>query len=188
MFIFTPNQTSKLVRMNQSRVIIENVRPQLEGGAHAIKSIVGEYIPVTATVVGDGHDVIAASLRYKHQSEKKWSETRMQATGNDQWAAGFATDKQGAYQYKIEAWVDHALNWQHGIERKIDDKQHVNSELLEGAEYLTEVAKQANASEKKYLTNSLQPSKMLDNMKKQFKRPFLKSFTNCFLNIHSRVW
>ena len=151
MFIFTPNQTSKLVRMNQSRVIIENVRPQLEGGAHAIKSIVGEYIPVTATVVGDGHDVIAASLRYKHQSEKKWSETRMQATGNDQWAAGFATDKQGAYQYKIEAWVDHALNWQHGIERKIDDKQHVNSELLEGAEYLTEVAKQANASEKKYL-------------------------------------
>ena len=81
MFIFTPNQTSKLVRMNQSRVIIENVRPQLEGGAHAIKSIVGEYIPVTATVVGDGHDVIAASLLYKHQSEKKWSEKRQTHTG-----------------------------------------------------------------------------------------------------------
>ncbi|NQX77130.1 MAG: alpha-1,4-glucan--maltose-1-phosphate maltosyltransferase [Gilvibacter sp.] len=145
--------------MNQSRVIIENIYPQLEGGTYAIKSIVGEYLPVTATVVGDGHDVIACSLLYKHQSERKWSEVRMQPTGNDGWAAGFHTAKQGGYQYKIQAWVDHALNWQHGIERKIDDNQHVNSELLEGAEYLEEIHKAANATEKKYLEELIEAFK-----------------------------
>ncbi len=40
--------------------------------------------------------------------------------------------KQGFYTYKVEGWVDYALNWQHGIERKIDDNQHVKSELIGG--------------------------------------------------------
>lgn len=137
--------------INQSRVIIENVHPQLEGGLHPIKSITGEYIPVSATVIGDGHDIIACSLLSKHQSERKWAEVRMQEGVNDSWAASFETAKQGLYQYKIEAWVDHALNWRHGIIRKIEDNQHVNSELLEGAEYLQEVAKSANKSEVAYL-------------------------------------
>ena len=137
--------------MNQSRVVIENVHPQLEGGAHPIKSIVGEIIPVTATVVGDGHDIIACSLLYKHENERKWSEQRMQQGVNDLWSASFETAKQGSYSYKIAAWVDHGLNWQHGIIRKIEDNQHVNSELLEGAEYLEVIAKQAGKSEAAYV-------------------------------------
>jgi starch synthase (maltosyl-transferring) len=43
------------------------------------------------------------------------------------------------------------LNWQHGTERKIQDNQHVKSELLEGAEYVKAVLKLANAQEKEYL-------------------------------------
>lgn len=136
---------------HQSRVVIESIYPQLEGGKFPIKATVGELIPVTADVLCDGHDVIAASLRYKHENDRTWKETRMAPVENDAWQAAFLCEKQGAYTYKIEGWVDYALNWQHGIERKIDDGQKVTSELLEGIDYLSKIKEKANKTEKTYL-------------------------------------
>ena len=60
--------------MNQKRVVIENISPQINGGEFSIKRVVGEVVEVSATVLGDGHDVIAASILYKHEREKKWRE------------------------------------------------------------------------------------------------------------------
>lgn len=136
---------------NQTRIIIENVLPQLDAGAFAIKRIVGQKITVTADVFCDGHDVVECAVKYKHETDKKWSEVRMTPTENDAWTAEFIVDKQGTYTYLVEGWVDYALNWQHGTERKIHDNQHVKSELLEGAEYIKAIQKQATASEKEYL-------------------------------------
>lgn len=136
---------------NQSRIVVENVAPQINGGNIFIKRVVDEIVPVTADVLVDGHDVIQASLLYKHESEKKWSETRMNPTFNDEFSASFQTIKQGFYSYKVEGWVDYALNWQHGIQRKIDDYQHVNSELLEGAVLLENMLTNVNEDDKNYL-------------------------------------
>jgi starch synthase (maltosyl-transferring) len=136
---------------NQSRIVVENIAPQLNEGTVFIKRVVDEIVNVTADVLVDGHDVLQASLLYKHESEKTWQETRMYATSNDEYAASFITTKQGFYSYKIEGWVDYALNWQHGIERKIDDYQHVNSELLEGAELLFDFIVSVNSDDKEYL-------------------------------------
>jgi len=136
---------------NQTRIVIENLAPQLDGGAFAIKRILGQKVVVTADVFSDGHDVIECRVQYKHEKDKKWSEIRMAPTTNDAWIAEFQVEKQGSYTYYVEGWVDYALNWQHGTERKIQDNQHVKSELLEGAEYVKAVQKHANASEKEYL-------------------------------------
>jgi starch synthase (maltosyl-transferring) len=136
---------------NQSRIVVENIAPQLNDGTVFIKRVVDEIVNVTADVLVDGHDVLQASLLYKHESEKTWQETRMYETSNDEYAASFITTKQGFYSYKIEGWVDYALNWQHGIERKIDDYQHVNSELLEGADLLFDFIASVNSDDKEYL-------------------------------------
>jgi starch synthase (maltosyl-transferring) len=140
---------------NQTRIVIENVTPQLDGGAFYIKRIVGQNIEVKANVFADGHDVVACSVKYKHQSDKKWQEVRMTESGNDEWSARFEVSEQGFYTYFVEGWVDYALNWQHGTERKIQDNQHVKSELLEGAEYCQAILKEANTAEKKFLTNAI---------------------------------
>ena len=136
---------------HQTRIVIENVLPQLDSGAFAIKRIIGQKVVVTADVFSDGHDVIECQVKYKHEAAKKWSEVRMQPTENDAWTATFKVEKQGTYTYFVEGWVDYALNWQHGTARKIQDNQHVKSELLEGAEYLKAVQKLADADEKAYL-------------------------------------
>ena len=82
---------------NQSRVIIEHIYPQIEAGLHPIKSVVQEIIPVTAHILADGHDVIAANLCYKHEKSKKWDTARMESTGNDEWKSSFITKKQGFF-------------------------------------------------------------------------------------------
>ena len=137
--------------LNQSRIVIENVAPQINNGNIFIKRVVDEIVNVSADVLVDGHDVLQANLLYKHQSEKRWSEVRMQPTFNDEYTASFITTKQGFYTYKLEGWVDYALNWQHGIQRKIDDYQHVNSELLEGAELLEKISDRIKGDDKKYI-------------------------------------
>jgi starch synthase (maltosyl-transferring) len=136
---------------NQSRVVIVNIHPQLDDGYHPIKAIVDETIHVTADVLCDGHDIIASSLLYKNENERVWREKRMSQGENNVWQASFLVEKQGFYYYKIQGWVDYALNWQHGIERKIDDGQQVTSELLEGVQYLHKVSNNTTKTERNYL-------------------------------------
>ena len=133
--------------LNQERVVIDYVSPQINNGDVFIKRVIDEIVNVDAHVIVDGHDVIAASVLYKHEKAKVWKEIRMQLVINDEWKASFSVEKKGFYTYKVQGWVDHALNWQHGIIRKIDDGQHVNSELLEGAELLKSIIKKANKEE-----------------------------------------
>ncbi len=139
---------------NQRRVIIENVLPQLDNGAFFIKRIVGQSVTVSADVLSDGHDVMRAVVKFKHEKDKKWSENTMYSWDSDFFSGSFTVEKQGYYQYYVEAWIDYALNWQYGIGRKINDNQHVNSELLEGAEYyIKPILNKVSASDKKYLNH-----------------------------------
>lgn len=127
---------------NQNRAIIENVEPAIQNGKHAISRVVGEYVGVTADVFSDGHDIIQCEVLYKHKKQRRWRSERMQLVDNDQWSATFQVDEQGHYFYRVEAWVDYALNWQHGLQRKLQDGQYVFSELRDGVQYLKYLGKQ----------------------------------------------
>ena len=140
---------------NQTRIIIESVKPQLDGGSFYIKRIVNQKVTVTAHVFSDGHDVVQCAVKFKHEKDKKWNEIRMIPTENDEWEAEFVVEKQGFYSYSIEGWVDYALNWQHGTERKIKDNQYVKSELLEGAEYCQAILKEVTKDEKAFLNAAI---------------------------------
>ncbi len=137
--------------LNQKRVVIDYVSPSINCGEYYIKRVVNEIVNVQAHIFADGHDVVAASVLYKHEHDKNWSETRMNPTINDEWQTLFTVKKQGYYIYKVEAWVDYALNWQHGIIRKIQDGQYVKSELLEGIEFVKEISTDVGSKEKDYL-------------------------------------
>lgn len=64
-------------------IVIEQVKPELDGGRYPVKRIVGETFEVTADVFKEGHDTIAAKLRYKIYYEKTWQETPMHYVDND---------------------------------------------------------------------------------------------------------
>ncbi len=124
----------------RNRTIIENVKPEIEGGKYCIKRIPGEKIEITADIFSDGHDTIRAALLYKSDSEKQWQEVLLQEHPNDIWTGSFTVEKQGFYSYKIEAWVDHLLNWFKGFRKKYDDQQNMQVELEIGANLLRKTA------------------------------------------------
>lgn len=136
---------------NQRRVVIDYVSPSINGGKFYAKRVVNEIVNIGAHILADGHDVLGALVLYKQENEKKWKESRLKLIVNNEWSGAFKVEKQGFYTYKIEAWVDYALNWQHGIARKIDDNQHVNSELLEGIDFLKNIKKQVEQNDSFYL-------------------------------------
>ncbi|OWY22958.1 DUF3416 domain-containing protein [Sphingobacteriales bacterium UPWRP_1] len=139
-----------MMQHGQSRAVIENVYPELNGGKHSIKRVVGQSVTVEADIIADGHDVVAAMLKYRSKTAKKWQHEPMKPANNGKWQATFVVQQQGFYEYTIEAWIDHALTWQHGTVRKIDDGQKVTSELLEGVLYLDKIVPFCTEEEEGY--------------------------------------
>jgi starch synthase (maltosyl-transferring) len=125
----------------QSRVIIEHVSPEIEAGRYAVKAVIGQNITVSADIFTDGHDHLSAFLKYKRQDAENWHEVRMAPTYNDRFEAQFQADSIGYYHYTIEAFIDHGDTWLHEILLKIKDGQHVDVELLVGAEILEKMIK-----------------------------------------------
>ena len=66
-------------------VVIENLQPLVDGGRYAIKRVIGEDVAVEADVFKDGHDVVAASLKWRIAGENGWHETAMTHIDNDRW-------------------------------------------------------------------------------------------------------
>jgi starch synthase (maltosyl-transferring) len=135
----------------RERVVIENVKPEIDGGRFAVKRIVGETVTVEADVFADGHDLLFAVLRYRSRKKDAWAETPMALLGNDRWRAAFTVEEMGRYLYTIEAWVDRFQTWRHGLEKKIEAGQDVSSDLLTGATLIQEAARRAEDEDKNRL-------------------------------------
>ena len=121
----------------QQRVVIEQVKPQLDCGQFFIKRCVDDWVDLTAHVFADGHDLLQAVVLVKHKDQaEEVREIPLQHIINDEFEAHFKVEKQGFYTYQVQAWIDHPLNWQSGITKKIDSNVYVKSELLEGIDYL----------------------------------------------------
>jgi starch synthase (maltosyl-transferring) len=151
------------------RVIVERVRPSIDGGRFPIKRTPGESVQVTADIFADGHDVVAAVLRDRrvnglgvrdsgledHQIPEpqspiptgitEWREIPMTlaAPGTDEWTATFDVSAVGWHEYQIVAWVDRFLTWRREIRLKAAAGQDVALELLEGSLLIRDTAARA---------------------------------------------
>ena len=67
-----------------SSVTIENVQPLIDCGRYPIKRIVGEDLVVEADIFKDGHDVVAAILKWR-VGKRGWRQTPMMFVDNDRW-------------------------------------------------------------------------------------------------------
>ena len=123
----------------RKRVVIEGVKPEIDGGRFPIKRTVGDRLRVEADIVTDGHDVIAAQLLYRREQDADWQAASMQPLVNDRWQGEFQVQELGRYRYALQAWVDRFRTWQRDLKKKVDAGQDVAVELLVGAGFIEEV-------------------------------------------------
>ncbi len=117
----------------QQRVLIENVKPQVNKGQFPVKRVVGEYFKVTADIFCDSHDVLSAELLHKYCDEEEWQRKEMEYVINDTWKGEFRLSGLGTCEYTINAWVDHFKSWHRDILKKIDAAVVFEIDLQTGA-------------------------------------------------------
>jgi starch synthase (maltosyl-transferring) len=142
-------------------VVIENLQPLLDGGRYPIKRIVGEDLIVEADIFKDGHDVVAAILKWRVLGKRAWRETPMNFLDNDRWRGVCTLYDEAIHEYTVEAWTDTFRSWQGEFAKKFEAGiSDLRSEALEGAALVEAAAKRARdrADRKRLLELSRQIS------------------------------
>jgi len=125
--------------------VIENLRPLIDGGRYPVRRVVGDDLAVGADVFKDGHDVVAAALKWRLLGEARWHETPMAHVDNDRWRGVCTVYENAIYEYTVEAWTDTFRGWQQEFATKFEAGiGNLRSETLEGAALLDEAANRAD--------------------------------------------
>ncbi len=132
--------------------MIDDVRPSAPHAGYRAKTVVGEVVPVSATIFKDGHDILAArALLLPDGGGRPLAVVGLEETVNDVWAGSLlipggtapgrtvtdgtgpdGADGLGARQLVVEAWTDGHATWAHKVEAKLGAAQEVGTEIQEG--------------------------------------------------------
>jgi starch synthase (maltosyl-transferring) len=150
--------------MEQARIVIEGVTPQVDAGRFAVKAVVGDALEVAADIWRDGHDKLRAEVLYRPVAPDEWQaqvgpvpadakregwqwvEMTTAYETNDRWTATIPLDTMGLYRFTVRAWTDTFASWRDGFEKKLRAGQDVSLELREGEALVELTRSHASAS------------------------------------------
>ena len=130
------------------RLGITDVAPVVSCGSFSARAVVGEHLPVTATVFREGHDAVAANVCGPTPDGNDGAFTRMAKLPPepDRWLATLVPDREGRWAFRVEAWSDPLATWRHAVEVKVEAGQGADelaNDLEDGARLLDRVAADA---------------------------------------------
>jgi starch synthase (maltosyl-transferring) len=128
------------------RVIIENVKPEIDGGRFPIKRTIGEDVIVEADVFVDSHEALSCVLLYRKEGDPAWRETPMVFLINDRWRGVFKVIELGRYVYGVKAWIDRFKTWRRDFKKKVEAGQEVTLDLLTGAALIEDAASHSSGA------------------------------------------
>lgn len=132
----------------RNRVVIDAMRPELDGGAFPLKRRIGDSIDVVGHVLADGHAHLDVVLCHRKLAGT-WREVPMRDLGNDEFAASFKPESVGIYEFRLIGWIDPFRNWHIGFVKKAEARDaDIGVELLMGAALVNSAALRAKGEER----------------------------------------
>lgn len=152
------------------RIEIDDVEPVVSAGRFPAKAVVGEVVPVCATVWREGHDAVAATLVVRYhgteypqlvggpsQPEPVPIEKVVAALPRvkphllpmavgrtpDVFHSQFVPDAVGLWTFRVDGWGDPLATWRHAVVAKLEAGQseaELANDLLVGARLLERAA------------------------------------------------
>ncbi|RJQ69964.1 alpha-1,4-glucan--maltose-1-phosphate maltosyltransferase [Pseudonocardiaceae bacterium YIM PH 21723] len=134
------------------RLGIDDISPKVSCGRYSAKGVIGEHLPIGATVWREGHDAVAATVVWRGPDDRgpgAGRSTRLvpHGTGKDRWIAHIVPDRDGEWTFRVDAWSDPWATWLHAVEKKTEagqSAQELANDLEIGARLLTRVARRPN--------------------------------------------
>jgi starch synthase (maltosyl-transferring) len=128
------------------RLGLNDISPVVASGTLPAAAVVGEHIPVSATVFREGHDAVAANVALRGPNGAKIPFVRMTPgiPGTSRWDATVVFDTEGAWSFVVEAWGDPLSTWNHNVTVKIEAGQGAEdlaNDLELGARIFDKLAK-----------------------------------------------
>lgn len=124
------------------RIPVIEVSPTFEGGRWPTKAVVGEIVPIRATVFRDGHEHVGASVVLTDPKGRDFPAKHMENTsaGLDTWSTSISFPREGNWQFRVQGWSNPFSTWAHDASVKVDAGVDVEIMLTEGAELLLRAA------------------------------------------------
>jgi starch synthase (maltosyl-transferring) len=131
----------KQARRPMLPIVIECVSPDVQTGRYPAKRLIGDQCVVGADIFKDGHDLLAARVRYESPDGEAGVVPMRYDQDSDRWLASFPLEQLGRWNFIVEAWTDRFGTWRAGLEKKIAADVDVSLELLEGAALVENTAR-----------------------------------------------
>ncbi len=146
------------------RIEVDDVQPVVSCGRYPAKAVVGETVPVAATVWREGHEAVAATLVAQYRG-RKYPQPAGSSARQDADAPGasdkpllapmqmgdepfvfhgqFVPDRVGLWTFRVDGWGDPLHSWRHAVVAKLDAGQgeaDLANDLLIGAQLFDRAA------------------------------------------------
>ncbi len=151
------------------RIEIDDVSPVVSGGRFPAKAVVGEVVPVCATVWREGHEAVSSTLVVRYHGSSypqlvtgpvqpepvpiqavvagprvKPQQLPMSAGRTpDVFHGQFVPDEVGLWTFRVDGWGDPISSWRHAVTAKLEAGQsesELSNDLLVGARLLDRAA------------------------------------------------
>ncbi|MHB8452796.1 MAG: maltotransferase domain-containing protein, partial [Mycobacteriales bacterium] len=123
------------------RVVVTEVSPVVGCGQWPAKAVVGETVPVGATVFREGHELVGATVVLRPpKGSARAIRMALVEPGTDRWAADVVLDCPGRWTLAVEGWADPVATWRHAVRVKVAAGRDVALEMAEGAALLARAA------------------------------------------------
>jgi len=131
------------------RLAVTDVAPSVACRSHPSRAVVGEWVPITATVFGEGHDLVAATVVWSApkgapgKPAKQAVRMLPDQEQPDRWSCLVSPTCEGLWSFVVEGWRDPWGTWLHAMHAKIDagqDAAELSNDLETGARILSQAA------------------------------------------------
>ena len=124
------------------RIPVLDVGPVVDAGRWPARAVVGEAVPITATVFREGHDAVAATVVVHRPDGTEHARRRLDLldAGTDAFGTDVVVDAEGDWTFRVEGWGDPYGTWVHDAVIKVAADVDTELMLVEGALLLERAA------------------------------------------------
>ncbi len=149
------------------RLEIRDLEPQLASG-RPTKTIAGDPVVVSATVVSEWRGPLRAELQFRRDSDTQWQTTEMAHAGGSRYEGTFTANTIGVHAFRVRAFADVYGAWARDLAVRADAGQALDVHFGDGASVIENLLDHAPAADQSRLVEaikSLRDSRCSDSVR-----------------------